>query len=90
MLKHAISHHGGLLGPEGGSNDFSLKVTGSFRKPLDRILDESIRIQHQELLAGLGPELDKNLSIRVESLNSKQDYYQSSCVRTTFTRRAVH
>ena len=100
MFKHAVTHHEGLLGPECGKDDFRMTITGSFCKPLDRILDESIRIQHQEDHAGIVPvaelnkhgqaELNNNkCCIVVESLNSKQDYYQSSCVRTTFTRGAV-
>ena len=95
MFKHAVTHHEGLLGPEGGIKDFNMTITGSFCKPMDRILDESIRIRHQEDQAEMGPEfelgpgLDKMCCCRVESLNSKQDYFQSSCVRTTFTRGAA-
>ena len=89
MFKHAVTHHEGLLGPECGKNDFCMTITGSFCRPLDRILDESIRIQHQEAHTEIGPEWGKNEQLVVESLNSKQDYYQSSCVRTTFTRGAA-
>ena len=88
MFRHAVTHHEGLLGPECGKKDFNMTITGSFYKPMDRILDESIRIKHQEDQAELGPELNKTCC-KVESLNSKQDYFQSSCVRTTFTRGAV-
>ena len=95
MFRHAASHHDGLLGPEGGWKDFRMKVTSSFKKPLDRILEESIRIRNQEDQAQVGAELNKTSTElnttqpqQVISLNSKLDYHQSSCVRTTFTRGA--
>ena len=52
---------------------------------MDRILDEAVRIKHQEDQASGWTD---GGGVGVESLNSKQDYFQTSCVRTTFSRGA--
>ena len=83
MHKHTISHHDGIVGREGGIHDYKMTVTHTFRKPMDRILDEAVRIKHQEDQANCWTGSGE---IGVESLNSKQDYFQSSCVRTNFSR----
>ena len=83
MHKHTLSHHDGLVGEEGGIHDYKMTVTNIFRKPINRILDEAVRIKHQEDQAN---SWTSSGGIGVESLNSKLDYFQTSCVRTTFAR----
>ena len=63
LYKHAIENH---TNEDPNKVEFSMKVTGSFRNSLSRIIDEGIRIKERK------PE---------ELLNSKCEYYGPSVKR---------
>ena len=46
MWEHTLSHHGGLLGPNVGENDYQFRIQGVFEKPLYRQVDEAVRLGH--------------------------------------------
>ena len=51
---------GGLVGEEGGMRDYKFSVTGTFRKPLLRQIDEGLRLDQCEAEGGI---LNKKMSI---------------------------
>ena len=76
MWRHALEAHGGVIGPLNGLKDFSMKVTGTFKDPLTRILNEAVRIK----------DLEDEPS--VNCLNSKGEYYKSQYIRTSYHKGA--
>ena len=76
MWRHTLEAHGGLIGSLNGLNDYSMKVTGTFKDPLSRILDEAVRIK----------DLEDDPS--VNCLNSKGEYFQSQYIRTSYQKGA--
>ena len=74
MWRHTLEAHGGVLGPLSGLNDYSMKVTGVFKDPLSRILDEAVRIKDLED--------DPAANCR----NSKGEYFQRQYIRTSYTK----
>ena len=76
MWRHTLEVHGGVIGPLQGLNDYSMKVTGTFKDPLTRILDEAVRIK------------DLEDDPKVNCLNSKGEYYQSQYIRTCYKKGA--
>ena len=71
MWEHARDHHGGVVGENGGMEDFKVSVSGKFQKCLQRQVDEDIRMQEHEEGGG-------NL------LNSKYEYYTPKSVQAFF------
>ena len=76
MYRHCQESHGGVKGPNGGLEDFTMKVTKTFQDPLTRILDEVVRIKDLE---------DNN---NFMCLNTKEEYYQSQYIRITYSKGA--
>ena len=74
MHKHAVECHGGVLGVGGGINDFSMEALNRGMGPLNRVLEEAVRIQ----------EIDSDPKIKV--LNSKLEYYGAQYVRPAFVK----
>ena len=72
MCEHVRECHGGVVGENGGIEDFKVKVSESFSKCLQRQVDEDIRMQEYETSGG-------------QLLNSKYEYYTSKSVQTIFT-----
>ena len=62
--------HGGLVGEDGGMRDYTFRVTGCFKKPLLRQIDEGLRIDQCEAEGGI--------------LNSKNEYFTPKIVVPTF------
>ena len=48
MWRHTLEAHGGVIGPLQGLSDYSMTVTGTFKDPLTRILDEAVKIKDFE------------------------------------------
>ena len=67
IWEHTHDMHAGLVGDDGGIQDFNFKVAGTFRKCLQRQVDENVRIQNCE--SGVG-----------HLLNSKREYFSSKSV----------
>ena len=44
MWEHAVSHHGGIVGPNRGAEDYLFRLQGRFSKPLSRQVDEAVRL----------------------------------------------
>ena len=68
MWEHARDMHGGVVG---GMGDFNMKVTGKFRKCLERQVSEGIQITMCENEGGT-------------LLNSKNEYFTPKNVETVF------
>ena len=64
MLKHNMNEHENEL----ERVEYEMKITGSFRKPLGRIIDEGLRIKHTK---------------KEELLNSKNEFFGPSVKRRT-------
>ena len=83
MWEHNLSHHSGLAGPDRGANDYLFKLQGSFRKPLQRQVDEAVRLgqieNHGRVLG------EKGGGGKVISLNSRGEFYTPKTVQYTFT-----
>ena len=71
MWEHVRDTHGGVVGENNGFNDFEMKVTGRFRKCLDRQVDEDLRMQEFEGGGGV-------------MLNSKCEYYTPKSIQPVF------
>ena len=68
MWEHCRDVHGGQVGEEGGMRDYKFSVTGTFRKPLLRQIDEGLRLDQCE----------------GEILNSKNEYFTPKIVVPEF------
>ena len=44
MWEHTASHHGGVMGPNDGVDDYQLRVQGVFKKPLHHQVDDGVRL----------------------------------------------
>ena len=62
MWEHSRDCHGGQVGERGGIADYKFRVTGVFRKCLDRQIDEGLRITACETEGGV-------------LLNSKNEFF---------------
>ena len=71
MWEHTRDNHEGAVGEVRGMKDYKFKVTGIFRKCLQRQVNEGIQIQKCEA------ERDK-------LLNSKNEYFQPKTIQTLF------
>ena len=71
MWEHTRNVHDGEVGENNGMNDYRMKVTGKFRKCLERQVNEGVRIQKCE---------DKGGTL----LNSKKEYFTPRTIQTIF------
>ena len=73
MWTHTINHHGGVVGPDRGAGDYSFWIQGRFAKPLQRQVDEAVRLgqieSHGKVIG------DKMSGGKVVSQNSRGEYY---------------
>ena len=74
MWEHNIDCHGGILGQQGGVEDYMFSVTDVFRKCLDRQVDEGLRILQCENEYGV-------------VLNSKNEWFTPRTVETVFRQQ---
>ena len=74
MWEHCREHHEGYVGGDGGMSDYVFKVTGQFRKCLDRQIDEGLRITECESKGG-------------RLLNSKNEYFTPKIVLPVFRQQ---
>ena len=74
MWEHCRDCHGGVLGLEGGKNDYKFEVTGVFRKCLDRQIDEGLRITECESEGGT-------------ILNSKNEWFTPRIVEAVYRQQ---
>ena len=71
MWEHSRDHHGGVVGDNGGLNDYRMSVKKKFVKCLDRQVFEDVRMQHCLMNGGT-------------LLNSKNEYYTPKSVQVSF------
>ena len=71
MWEHTRDVHGGVVGDSDGKCDFIMKVTGRFRKCLERQVTEGVLIEMCENGGG-------------KLLNSKNEYFTPKNVETVF------
>ena len=74
MWEHCREHHEGYVGGDGGMSDYVFKVTGQYRKCLDRQIDEGLRITECESKGG-------------GLLNSKNEYFTPKIVLPVFRQQ---
>ena len=65
MWEHTQAHHSGII----GDSDYEIKLTGTHTTPLDRIMDEAVRIKNLQSEA--------NLNQTTKILNGKSEYFQA-------------
>ena len=72
------------MGPEQGAMDYSFRLQGRFSKPLQRQVDEAVRLgqieQHGLVLDDVGGRHGGPVS----SLNSRGEYYHPRIVQYSF------
>ena len=71
MWEHTRNVHAGVVGENDGINDYRMKVTGKFKKCLERQVMEGVRIQKCE---NNGETL----------LNSKNEYFTPRNIQAVF------
>ena len=74
MWEHSRDYHGGLLGQDGGKEDYEFCVSGVFKKCLDMQVDEGFRILECESETGV-------------ALNSKNEWFTPRIVETVFRQQ---
>ena len=74
MWEHSRLHHNGERGPHSGLLDFLPSVTGVHNMPLNRTLDEGVRV--------------KNLvdNRQLTCMNSKNEYYRTEYIRLNYDK----
>ena len=70
MWEHVRDYHDGVVGDSNGMTDFNVKVTGKFKRCLERQVNEDIRMQHCEAEGG--------------SVLSRNEYYTPKSVQPVF------
>jgi hypothetical protein len=70
MWEHVRDYHDGVLGDSNGMTDFNVKVTGKFKRCLERQVNEDIRMQQCEAEGG--------------SVLSRNEYYTPKSVQPVF------
>ena len=83
MWEHNLCQHGGLAGPDGGASDYMFNLHGTFRKPLQRQVDEAVRLGQIEKHGRVLDE--KGGGGKVISLNSRGEFYTPKTVQYVFT-----
>ena len=74
MWEHSRDCHGGQVGERGGITDYNFRVTGVFKKCLDRQIDEGLRITACETQGGV-------------LLNSKNKFFTPRIVLPVFRQQ---
>ena len=75
MWEHTRENHNGLVGEDGGMNDYRMKVTGKLKKCLQRQVNEGVLIEKCEAeCEAEGGKL----------LNSKKEYFTAKTIQTLF------
>ena len=74
MWEHSRDYHEGQLGDGGGIEDYSFKVSGRFRKCLNRQIDEGLRMTASELEGTV-------------LLNSKNEFFTPKIVMPVFRQQ---
>ena len=74
MWEHVRDYHGGLVGENGGMKDYTVKMTGQFRRCLQRQVDEDMRMQEFEGGGGI-------------LLNSKHEWYTPKSIQPVFRQQ---
>ena len=74
MWRHCVEAHSGVIGPDTGTGDFTMEVTGSFRDAFTRIIDEAVGVK------------DAEDDPKTECLNKKTEYFQPQFTRTEYHR----
>ena len=75
MWEHTDKYHGGAIG---GISDYKINVTGTHRRPLDRIMDEAVR--RRKLWS------DTHSGESKISLSGKTEYFKPEYYATTYRK----
>ena len=82
MWDHTAEQHGGVVGPDQGAGDYTFRSQGCFEKPLQRQVDEAVRLsqieKHGRVLC------DKKGGRQVVSQNSRGEFYTPKIVQYRF------
>ena len=77
MWDNTNTYHGGVRGDNQGLDDYQPSITGVFKEPLVRVLDEGVRTKDRMDTAG---EI---------CMNGKNEYYKAEYIRMNI-RRYLH
>ena len=83
MWQHTVSHHNGVVGEMGGAKDYSWNLHGTFTKPLERQVDEMVRLLIAES-CGLGALGGRGWGGKTVTLNSRGEYYRPRIMTYNF------
>ena len=84
MWNHTVSNHAGIIGPEQGAGDYIFRLQGHFSKPLQRQVDEAVRLGQIEQHGLVLDEVGTQHGGPVYSLNSRGEYYHPRIVQYSF------
>ena len=84
MWNHTVSHHAGVMGPGQGAGDYTFRLQGHFCKPLQRQVDEAVRLGQIEQHGLVLDEVGSQYGGPVQSLNSRGEYYHPRIVQYSF------
>ena len=84
MWKHTVSHHGVLMGPNKGVDDYQFRVQGLFDKPLYRQVDEAVRLGQIDAHGLILEDAGGQWGGPVISLNSRGEYYRPRIMQYSF------
>ena len=84
MWLHCKSYHDSEFG---SLSDFKVKLTGQHRSPLDRIMDEALRIRQLEQKSRDNfKNTQQNTSNKIICMNSKSEYYTAEYFSTRYMK----
>ena len=76
MWNHCAEIHSGEIGPSNGLYDFEMTIISAGAKPLERILEEGVRIK------------DLEADTQIDCLNGKTEYFRAEYIKTTYNKGA--
>ena len=82
MWEHTMSHHEGVVGAHQGAMDYQFRLQGIFRKPLQRQVDEAVRLGQVEKHGRILDDVYGGGT--VTSLNSRGEFFTPKIVQYNF------
>ena len=84
MWQHTMTHHQGVLGPDMGASDYSFRLQGKFYKPLERQVDEAVRLGQIDKDGRVLDDVGGQHGGTVVCLNTRGEYYRPRIVQSNF------
>ena len=84
MWEHTVSHHGGVVGPDQGQGDYEFRIEGVFQKPLQRQVDEAVRLGQIDSHGCLIEDVGGEWGSPVVSLNTRGEFFKPRIMQYNF------